>query len=350
MGVAADAAGNVYFTEFLGNRVRMVSASTSVVSTIAGTGVAGCSGDGGPAINAQLSEPAGITPEGSGGLYVVDFGCKSVRRITPDGVIQTVSDTLAFDAAVDQNGDLFVSQVFGTIVRISPNGQTIPIAGAGLPDGGAGDGGPAVNARVGANSLAVDPAGNLYIADGVTKSIRVVDSSGTIREYANLYASRIATDAAGNLYAIGNAAGDPGDMETNSQVYRVQQGGIVPLDGLANITALTADAENELYLARQRSDQSPLQANSQIRRVTVSRQASREPPGDPPKGPPWRFPAHLLPPIVRRVRRDPLSSQRRQCSRARIRASGRQPSRGDLRRSDQADRRAYYGSSVGSCD
>jgi sugar lactone lactonase YvrE len=205
------------------------------------------------------------------------LGCKRVRRITPDGVIHTVSDTLAYDVAVDQKGNLYVSQFPGKIVRISPDGKTTPFAGTGIPGNETGDGGPAVNALVGASSLAVDPAGNLYIADTGTKTIRVVDPSGTISEYADFSASRIATDAAGNLYAIGDAAGNPADIGINNHVYRIQLGSVSQIGGLANVVALAAGGANTLFIARQRSDENPLHADSQIRKFTLSYQISTSP-------------------------------------------------------------------------
>ena len=258
MGVTADAAGNVYFTERDGNRVRKVS-SAGIISTIAGTGTRGCSGDGGPAINAQLFLPYGITADGSGGLYIVGCG---VRHITPDGVMTTVSQTLTSDVAIDRQGNLYAAQFPGVVVRISPDGQTKPVAGSGIPGGNQpAVGEPALNATLGPSSVAVDPAGNIYIADQIDKSIWVVNSSGIIiSKYADLNATRLVMDAAGSLYAIG----------TDNRVYRVQRGRVLPIDGFTNVVALAAGPGNTLLIAQQALDQDPLHADSEIREVTVS--------------------------------------------------------------------------------
>jgi hypothetical protein len=257
MGLAADAAGNVYFTESDGNRVRKVS-SDGVVSTIAGTGIGGCS-DAGPAINAQLFLPYGIAADVSGGLYIA--ACDSVLHITPDGVITTISRGLASDVALDRQGNLYAA-ASGTVVRISPDGQATPVAGSSIP--GAippVDGEPALNATLGISSVAVDPAGNLYLADEITQSIWVVNSSGIIvSKYADLNATRLVIDADGNLYAIG----------VDNRIYRVQPGRVSPIDGLANVVALAAGPDNTLLIARQKLDKDPLHADSEIRAVTVS--------------------------------------------------------------------------------
>jgi hypothetical protein len=258
MGVAADGAGNVYFTERNGNRVRKVS-SAGVISTIAGTGAGGCSGDSGPAIDAQLFLPYGITADGSGGLYIVGCG---VRHITSDGVITSVSQTLTSDAAVDRQGNLYAAQFPGVVVRISPGGQTAPVAGSFDPGANQPEAGvPALNAVLGPSSVAVDPAGNLYIADQIAQSIWVVNSSGTIvSKFADLNATRLVLDDAGNLYAIG----------TDNRVYRVQPGRASPIDGLANVVALAAGPGNTLLVAQQPLDQDPLHADSEIIEVTIS--------------------------------------------------------------------------------
>jgi hypothetical protein len=248
----------VYFTERDGNRVRKVS-SDGVVSTIAGTGIGGCRGDGGPAINAQLFLPYGIAADGSGGLYIAGCG---VQHITPDGVIVTVSQTLSTDVAVDRQGNLYVAQFPGTVIRISPDGQTTPVTGSGIAgENQPEDGEPALNAKLGPASIAVDPAGNLYIADEIDQSIWVVNPSGRIiSKYADLNATRLVTDAAGNLYAIG----------VDNLVYRVQPGRVFPIDGLANVVALTAGPGNTLLIAQQRLDEDPLHANSEIRELVIS--------------------------------------------------------------------------------
>jgi len=257
MGIAADAAGNVYFTERDGNRVRKLS-SDGVVSTIAGTGIGGCS-DGGPAVSAQLFLPYSIAADVSGGLYIA--ACDAVLHITPDGVMTAISQGLTSDVALDPQGNLYVATL-GRVVRISPNGQTTPIAGTGIPGANPpGVGESALHATLSPSSVAVDPAGNLYLADQITQSIWVVNPSGTITsKYADLNATRLITDATGKLYAIG----------VDYRIYRVQPGRVSPIDGLANVVALAAGPDNTLLIVRQRLDEDPLHADSEISAVTVS--------------------------------------------------------------------------------
>ena len=124
-GVTVDSAGNLYISEPRLNRVRKVSPS-GIVTTLAGTGVAGYSGDGGPAASASLSAPTGVALDSADNLYIADLGNYRVRKVSPDGIITTVAG----------NGTLGLS----------------------------GDGGPATSAQLRSVAVAVDPVGNLYIA------------------------------------------------------------------------------------------------------------------------------------------------------------------------------------------
>jgi uncharacterized protein (TIGR03437 family) len=167
--LAADATGNLYISDVDGNRVREVSASTGVITTVAGNGTCAnpasgvCdSGDGGLAINAQVTAGA-IAVDSAGNLYVV--GYTRVRKVSAStGVITTV-------------------------------------AGNGTP-GYSGDGGPATGAEVATSGIAVDIAGNLYLADEGGRIRKVSASTGIISTVATgaMYAAALAVDAAGNLY------------------------------------------------------------------------------------------------------------------------------------------------------
>jgi sugar lactone lactonase YvrE len=245
MGVSTDGTGNVYLSERYGSRIRKISASGDI-STIAGTGEPGCGGDGGPGVNAQVSSPYGVTGDSRGGVYIVDLGCDSVRHITSDGMIHTVTNSLAYDVALDQEGGLYVSQFAagtqsgGQIVRISPDGQTTRFA------------------QVSTWSLAVDPAGNLYIT--AAGKIQVISPSGTISDYADLDAYRLATDAAGNLYAAG----------VDGHVYKVDGASVSPIDGLANVVALAAGIGDSLFVSQQPLVQDPAHSDNRISKVSVS--------------------------------------------------------------------------------
>jgi trimeric autotransporter adhesin len=183
-GVAVDAVGNVFFVELLKNRIRKVSPS-GMISTVAGSGVKGFSGDGGPATAAQLYHPYGLATDAAGNLFIGDFGNNRVRRVSPAGIISTVAgggspaDGLgdggqATDArldgvpglVVDPGGNLFIADNRnGRVRKVSASGIISTVAGTAQP-GFSGDGGPAADARLsGAWGLAVDKAGNLFIAD-----------------------------------------------------------------------------------------------------------------------------------------------------------------------------------------
>ncbi len=144
-GIAVDRLGNLYLSEPDRHRVRKVSPA-GILTTVAGTGVAGYSGDGGPAAQAQLNLPYGLAVDGVGNLYVADLGNNRIRRIWPDGVISTLipGTPLATprNLALDAAGNLYISEFDGHRVRrVSPEGLVTTAAGTGRA-GFSGDGGP----------------------------------------------------------------------------------------------------------------------------------------------------------------------------------------------------------------
>jgi uncharacterized protein YjiK len=247
-GVAVDAAGNLYIADWGDSRVRKVSTS-GTITTVAGDGTPGFSGDGGPATNASLRVPSGVAVDAAGNLYIVDTGNSRVRKVSPSGTITTVagSGTYGFSGdggqatdadlssptgvAVDAAGNLYITDQGNQRVRkVSTTGTITTVAGDGTT-GFSGDGGPATNASLNLpTGVAVDAAGNLYITDQGNQRVRKVSTTGTITTVAgdgttgfsgeggpatnaslNL-PSGVAVDAAGNLYIA-----DPG----NSRVRKV---------------------------------------------------------------------------------------------------------------------------------
>ena len=231
VSIALDGAGNLYIADAGNYRVRKVSGG--VISTVAGNGVSGFAGDGGPAISAQLNFPSGIAVDAAGNLYIGDADTNRVRKVTGT-TINTVAGSgeqgYGGDAGpatsaklngplgltVDGAGNLYIADTWNHRVR-KVSGTTIStVAGAGS-EGFAGDGGPATAALLDAPfNVALDSAGNLYIADGYNHRIRKVTAGtiGTIAGngsvawygdggpplFAQTTAQSVAVDAAGNLY------------------------------------------------------------------------------------------------------------------------------------------------------
>ena len=191
-GLALDAASNLYIADASNRRVRKVTPA-GMISTVAGTGVEGFSGDGGPAINAQLGRPTSVIFS-AGNLYIADSSNQRVRRVDSNGTITTVAGngvagfsgdgglaTLASLAtplgmAMDSLGNLYLADGDNNRVRrVSPNGVITTVAGNGTGRF-AGDQGPAISASLDVpEDVAIDGAGNLLIADSGNNRVRKVD-------------------------------------------------------------------------------------------------------------------------------------------------------------------------------
>jgi uncharacterized protein YjiK len=253
-GVAVDAAGNMYIADSGNNRVRKVSTS-GTITTVAGNGSYGFSGDGGPATNASLSYPTGVAVDAAGNLYIADRNNSRVRRVSTSGTITTFAGTGMFGfsgdggpatgamlhnpygVAVDTAGNLYIADYFNSRVRkVSTSGMITTVAGNGF-FGSSGDGGPATSASLSyPSSVAVDAAGNVYIADTYNSRVRKVSSSGTITTVAGNGTSGfsgdggpatsarlrdpqgVAVDAAGNLYIADSS---------NNRVRKVSASGTI---------------------------------------------------------------------------------------------------------------------------
>src|SRR5690242_225234 len=134
-GIARDLQGNLYLSDTDHHRVRKVSAA-GIITTVAGTGVAGYAGDGGPAVLAQLNVPYGLAADAAGNLYIADLGNNRIRRIWPDGVITTIIPDTSLatprNLALDAAGNLYFSEFDGHRVRrLSPDGRLTTAAGTG---------------------------------------------------------------------------------------------------------------------------------------------------------------------------------------------------------------------------
>jgi len=192
--VAVDPAGNIYISDTLSQRIRKIN-TAGIISTFAGNGTQGFSGDGGPAVNATLTLPRGLATDAGGNVYFASLG--RIRKVDTAGVITTVAGNgspLSLGdggpatsagmtptwVTVDTDGNLYIADTGGNRIRkINTSGIISTFAGGNLP-GFAGDGGPATAARLfGPTGVAVDPAGNVYIADTNNIRIRKVSSGAS---------------------------------------------------------------------------------------------------------------------------------------------------------------------------
>jgi hypothetical protein len=257
--VAYDAKGDLFIADTKNNVIREVSAA-GVVTTVAGNGIEGYSGDGGAATNAELNSPTGIAVDSSGNLFIADSQNNRIREVS-NGTITTVAGngTAGFSVdggpatsaeldlptavAVDASGNLYIADTDNQRVREVSSGNISTVAGNGV-EGFSGDGGPATSAELDTpTGVAVDASGNLFIADSHNNRIREV-SNGTISTIAgsgavtfaggfsgdggNATAAQlakptgVALDAAGNIYIADT---------NNNRVREVGNGGIATVAG-----------------------------------------------------------------------------------------------------------------------
>jgi len=233
--IALDVKGTLYISDLFNSRVWKADGSGNLTA-VAGNGQSGVSGDGGPAISAELQVPGHIALDAAGNLFIGDFN--RIRKVTTDGTISTIAQ-LNGQSLVgrDPSGNFYLGANLttnldsdGRLFRMDASGAITLVAGSGTQSF-FGDGGPATSAQLRTpNGLAFDRAGNLYIADSTNSRVRWVTPDGTIRTLA------------------GTAQGFSGDdgPAANAQ--------------LANPQGLAMDASGNLYIADQ--------ANQRIRKVT----------------------------------------------------------------------------------
>ncbi|MBX9599961.1 MAG: IPT/TIG domain-containing protein [Bryobacteraceae bacterium] len=208
-GVAIGPDGSIYVADYGNARIRRV-APNGIITTFAGAGVAGFTGDGGPATAARLNLPQSVIVDAAGNVYIADVGNYRVRRVNPAGVITTVAgsgrlctqasgdggpatsaDSCPVWLALGPDGSLYFTddgdlRFFGhaRVRRVSPSGVITTVAG-GSAVGFSGDGGPATSAVFrGVAGVGVDSGGNVFISDYLNARIRKVDPSGIVTTYA----------------------------------------------------------------------------------------------------------------------------------------------------------------------
>ena len=292
-GVAVDSSGNVYIADLLNLRIRKLT-SGGTISTVAGNGKYSYSGDSGQATSAQLNTPQAVAADSSGNLYIADTANNAVRKVTAAGVISTIAGngtagsagdgSAATSAqlnspqgiAVDANGNVYISDTQNARVRKISNGTINTVAGNGTAGFG-GDGGAATSAQLNIPAgLAVDGAGNLYIADFSNNRIRKVASSGTITTLAGNglagYSGdggaasiaqlttpvAVATDAGGNVYIadtgnnavrVVNSSGFISTVAGNGLAGYSGDGGPAVSAMVGNPAGVAVDASGDLYIS-----------------------------------------------------------------------------------------------------
>jgi sugar lactone lactonase YvrE len=188
--LAFDFIGNCYVAEYGGMRVRKVDDCSGRITTVAGTGVTGYSGDFGPAIAAQVSFPQGVAVDGTGNLFIADTGNNVIRKVDSSGIITTfVTDPNFSDLAsmaTDKYGNLYSADDGACVIRkITPAGVISVVAGVEFNCGFNGDRIPAATALLNAPyGIAVGSNGNLYIGDTGNNRIRRVNLAGRITTVA----------------------------------------------------------------------------------------------------------------------------------------------------------------------
>ncbi len=295
-GVAIDASGNIYFADSNNNRIRRIDHASGNISTVAGTGSPGSTGDNGLAINALLHAPKGVAVDGSGNIYIADTGNYRIRKVDHStGIITAVAGTgvqgkcdgsgVAASAqfhdpiglAVFNNDDLYISDGYYRIYKVTGSSIAI-VAGTGT-QGYSGDNGPATNALLKyPRGIAVDASGNLYIADKENNRIREVaavdgkiytvagngtpgysgDGSAATSAKLNL-PTGVAVDGSGNIYIVDmNNSCIREVAAVDGKIYTVAGNGTAGYlgDGSAAIGAklnypydMAVDAAGSLYIA-----------------------------------------------------------------------------------------------------
>jgi len=296
VGIAFDASGNLFIADLYNHRIRKVG-TNGIITTVAGNGIYGYSGDGGPATNAALYNPSGVAVDALGNLYIADTYNQRIRKVATNGVITTMAGKGAagysgdggaatnaslarpIGVALDVGGNLYIADYGGErIRRVDTNGVITTVAGNGSTNY-SGDGGAATNASLyNPTSVALDAAATLYIADCNNHRIRKVDTNGIITTVAGKgaagysgdggaatnaslqYPRGVTFDASGNLYIADFGNNSIRKVDTNGIITTVAGNGTYGYSGdggaatnasLQNPFGMAVDSSGNLYIADQ---------------------------------------------------------------------------------------------------
>jgi uncharacterized protein (TIGR03437 family) len=278
-GIAVDAAGNVYISDLKNHAVRKIGTNGNI-TTIAGTGTFGYTGDGGPAASAQLNQPIGLAFDSAGNLYIADSNNYCVRKIDTSGIITTVAGvggslgfsgdggqatkaklTQPFGIAVDGRGNLYITDSGNHRVREVSNGVITTIAGS--TKGFNGDNGPAAKALLNNPwGILSDANGNLLVSDYGNYRVRSISAAGiitTVAGFAPNYGgdggaatlatlnspTGLAADSSGNIYIAD--AGNNVIRQLTPSAPTISAGGVVSASQFGAFTTIAPGSWIEIY-------------------------------------------------------------------------------------------------------
>ena len=293
-GIAVDPSGNIFIADYANNRIRKIN-SAGIITTIAGTGFSGFTGDGGPATNAKIYAPRGITSDNAGNIFFSDYANNRIRKITTTGIISTVAGNglpgfsgdggqataaqlnFAWGVGVDALGNLYIADQMNCRIRkVNTSGIISTIGGTGIAFF-SGDGGPAVSAGIQyPMGLVVDGPGNVYICDEGDCRIRKINTAGIISTIAGngsagftgdggpatlaklYYPQGITLDNSGNVYVADLNNNRIREINTSGVINTITGTGVAGYSGdggppsLAEInqsTGVAVDAAGIIYIA-----------------------------------------------------------------------------------------------------